>query len=536
MVFRITLATSVACIIGLLMCKSLAAVRQLDVKLVQTDETDGGRKDEVGLGAVAAGKMLRGRYKLHSFMHREEWHPAMIPRGGDFFGGGILRGGDRFGGGRDHGWGYGMGGVHGGMGGGAMGGVGQQFPANGKLQEFASRARPEHLGTGSFGDVWKAWDTVRNEYVALKIFYKDKMYLTLHTAKMYQLMDALRSNMEECKVVMNMAQQEALFPDGAKRLCMCFGEHISDARSGEPLFLVQEMCGKSMADIHKEVRYDASFVRRVIKEVLQAIVFLNKMDPPMLHHDLKLENAVVSDQGNAKLIDFGALVPFTQPYKPGVACTPMMAPPETPECYQPPLFDSRGQSWAFDTWAAGVMYWELLCRQRPARQKIPHHRKCFDGSTGLGDSHDFDIINALLQVNPRARMAPDQAVAALEKRDPSRQEEVIEPEHLSPTPRPLVHGEILCDEFGPAELRMSDDGAYTVFFYAEGPENCNSYPRLTSPAVWCESGYKAMGHVAYSTGFKVENKAIWQIPRGSGSCEFRVSPRVNKKGPVLVFK
>ena len=49
-------------------------------------------------------------------------------------------------------------------------------------------------------------------------------------------------------------------------------------------------------------------VAKIIKEVICAVYYLHNMDPPIIHRDIKLENALIDKNGVAKLTDFLILV------------------------------------------------------------------------------------------------------------------------------------------------------------------------------------------------------------------------------------
>lgn len=273
-----------------------------------------------------------------------------------------------------------------------------------------------HLGTGSFGDVWKAFDKQANEYVAVKIFYKGREYLTKARAKLDPWLTwQLEKSKEECQKTINIVNMGSVYPEGVGHICKCKAEHISDAGLYDPIFLVQEMCGTSLAEIlqRKEV-FSKAYVRQIMTGILNGLAFLNRLDPPQVHHDLKPENVVVSDSGVAKIIDFGAMVPFNAAGQAQhIACTPSYAPPEGAHCPRPPNFSLQdGKPWSFDAWAAGKIYWELNCHVRWL--KIPADAKCPDdsklGATGSGSATDLQVIAGLMQTDPASRTEP--AVAA----------------------------------------------------------------------------------------------------------------------------
>lgn len=334
---------------------------------------------------LAAGHVLRGRYELHSFIGRVN---LTWPEPGQDFPSYPVMGGKE-----------------------------------NKLNGFSSEG---HLGRGSFGDVWKAKVLGTNEFVAVKIFYTGNMYITRKLLDGWTWMSGLVGMAkQECQDVIDLMKQQSVFAEGASHICRCLGEHISDAGSKDPLFVVQEMCGTSLKTFWDQGKnMDLKWDRHVIEGVLLGVSFLNKVSPPLVHHDLKLENVVVSDSGEAKLIDFGAMIRFNQAGNwASTACTVIYAPPEAPRCYQPPNFDLTGPSWAFDIWTVGVTYFELLSGSRGAppeglleRLENPALKQKLESEGWQGKMEDLEVVEALLQRSPALRPSPDDVLQLMGKR------------------------------------------------------------------------------------------------------------------------
>ncbi|CAJ1384617.1 unnamed protein product [Effrenium voratum] len=130
---------------------------------------------------------------------------------------------------------------------------GSQFPDTGKMVKYAAYGT-SHLGTGSFGDTWKAYDINLRKYVAVKIFYTRgggmpaAGFLTPHTVRVMgaKVKSMVQEAVEECTAVKTMVRGEHGI--GPQRLCQCFEDHVNDASEHEPIFLVLELCGKSLTE------------------------------------------------------------------------------------------------------------------------------------------------------------------------------------------------------------------------------------------------------------------------------------------------
>jgi len=237
----------------------------------------------------------------------------------------------------------------------------------------ADRAQLEmigHVAKGSFGDVWRAVDQKRNNReVAVKIFYEKKPHLRYLTwsdapegSSLHQL---LMSNVKECNTIKSITLQPLSRKLGAERICRCFEEHVTDAAADperEPLFLVQEMCGQGLDRYIRERSkpVDLAMTKEYAIQLVEGLIFLQNLQPPIIHHDLKPENMAVDEKG-LKFIDWGEMVIATPENEAQRPCpqsrTDVFAPPEGIGgniCFQMP-------SHSYDIYAAGLIILELLC-------------------------------------------------------------------------------------------------------------------------------------------------------------------------------
>ena len=73
--------------------------------------------------------------------------------------------------------------------------------------------------------------------------------------------------------------------------------------------LVQDYIpGTSLKDLlNQGKRFSQAQVRQIAVDVLQILIYLHELNPPVLHRDIKPSNLIMSDDGHIYLVDFGAV-------------------------------------------------------------------------------------------------------------------------------------------------------------------------------------------------------------------------------------
>lgn len=74
-------------------------------------------------------------------------------------------------------------------------------------------------------------------------------------------------------------------------------------------YLAQDLAaGTSLADwVEAGGRVDEAEARRIAAEVLEVLVYLHGLSPPVIHRDIKPQNIIRRDDGHIYLVDFGAV-------------------------------------------------------------------------------------------------------------------------------------------------------------------------------------------------------------------------------------
>eukprot|EP00929_Paragymnodinium_shiwhaense_P029765 TRINITY_DN1699_c0_g1_i1.p1 TRINITY_DN1699_c0_g1~~TRINITY_DN1699_c0_g1_i1.p1 ORF type:complete len:468 (-),score=71.44 TRINITY_DN1699_c0_g1_i1:325-1650(-) len=325
----------------------------------------------------------------------------------------------------------------------------------------------KHLGKGSFGDTWQAYDHVKKKHVALKIFYDrhapgGPRYVDWNSASA-TIKEDLKDNAAECSLQQWLVAQRNVYEKGAAHICQCYAEHVMDQqKSDRPCFLVLEMCGGSLYDfLHGRDDDDDDDGRNgqqpvgrqggrlLMKQLLEALLFLNKLN--MIHHDVKPFNIVVNPQTlYLKLIDFGATVRATKAWQTtGIPQTPTYSPPEAgPRSpYSFHMAKDGTGSGSFDIYAAGLMWLEAICPKLHAGYwyKISDGRATSDSAANTARQKAYSLcpevedwvpeLRCIIQMTRRAEDRYDASkVLAME---PLKSTQDIAPPHDFPdSPEP----------------------------------------------------------------------------------------------------
>jgi len=99
-------------------------------------------------------------------------------------------------------------------------------------------------------------------------------------------------------------------------------------------------------------------VLRLITQVLEATIYLHERR--ICHRDLSLENTLLSEDGDARVIDFGVARVYEADWLAEKGTIGKIG-YQSPECYAGEHYDGRDN----DIWAIGVMLWRMLFGVQP---------------------------------------------------------------------------------------------------------------------------------------------------------------------------
>ena len=232
----------------------------------------------------------------------------------------------------------------------------------------------QELGRGGYAVVYKAWDSLLAQYVALKLIRSEEEGLT----------DAPKAG--EAEILREARMAARLSHPNIVRIWEVGTE-------GDRHFLSMEYIeGKSLSRLLKadgkapRLPVFYSGARRLLillRDVARALHHAHSDRPPIVHRDVKPQNILVDPDGRACLVDFGLAREMTRS---GGRLTVTGVTKGTP-CYMAPeqaLGRAAEVDARTDVWALGAILYEFLAGKPP-----------FRGPT------DRDILNQVVQEDPR---------------------------------------------------------------------------------------------------------------------------------------
>lgn len=242
------------------------------------------------------------------------------------------------------------------------------------------------VGCGTFSVVKEAVDELTNERVAIKCIPKSK----LSTAS-----DIIHFK-QEVKVVL-MLDHPGIIKIRDFLVDPLYYYVITDYCSGGTL-LEQNIDSDSV---------DEEYVKQIFKQILETVCYMHEQK--VAHRDLKLENIMLDDYGQIKLVDFGFSKHAEQDHLFSTPCgSPAYAAPEI-------IDGKKYNGMEADMWSCGVILFTLLTGSLPwsGRNQMSVFKQIREGKViipaGVG-THAAALITNLMQNSPEKRMTARQAL------------------------------------------------------------------------------------------------------------------------------
>jgi len=191
--------------------------------------------------------------------------------------------------------------------------------------------KPEKIGEGTYGVVYKAKDTIGGDYVALKVIQLDSEEGIPSTA------------------IREIALLKDLQHPNIVRLLDVKNEHKNLTLVFE--FLDQDL--KHYLDASGPEGLDLLTVKSFLYQLLKGLAYCHQKK--VLHRDLKPQNLLINNEGILKLADFGLARGFGIPVKSYTheVVTLWYRAPDV-------LLGSKNYSTSVDIWSVGCIFAELL--------------------------------------------------------------------------------------------------------------------------------------------------------------------------------
>ena len=218
----------------------------------------------------------------------------------------------------------------------------------------------EELGHGGFAFVYRVTLQNTNKSYAMKVISKEKYSRYQNTTTI----DKLRNEIEI---------QMSLNHPNVVQSKYSFSDEFN-------YYIVLEYCpGKSvqyLLDNSEQNRLSEKETRKILTDVIQGLIYIQNHQ--IIHHDLKLDNFLIGNNGDVKIADFGlATVLHHFETKSSIVCgTTNYLSPELLRC------ENKNHGFEVDIWSIGVSAFIMLTGRAP-----------FDGGTKEATFENIRNIN-----------------------------------------------------------------------------------------------------------------------------------------------
>lgn len=240
------------------------------------------------------------------------------------------------------------------------------------------------LGKGAFGKVNLGMHKLTGKLVALKSIKKE--FLGDEESK--------RKMMQEFAILRQLRHRNVI------RLYETF-------ESQKHIVFVIELCpgGDLLTYVRKRRRLNEDVARHVFRQLLDGLSYCHSKQ--VLHRDIKLDNALLSADGELKLCDFGVSKQVRKDELMREQCG-------TPAYIAPEILRGKGYlGFEVDVWSAGVVLYAMLHGSVPFNAPDMHdlHKLILTGKFKLRTdiSHEArDLLRKMLELDPTKRITTEQ--------------------------------------------------------------------------------------------------------------------------------
>lgn len=244
------------------------------------------------------------------------------------------------------------------------------------------------MGKGAFGKVNLAIHRLSGKFVALKSINKQFLNQEQSKRKVMQEFNILRRT-RHCNIV---------------RLYESF-------ETQQHIVFVMEVCGGGdlLTYVRRRRKLKEDTARFLFRQIISGLACCH--EKRVLHRDIKLDNILLTSQGDVKICDFGV----SQLVTPGQTMTEQCG---TPAYIAPEVFRNEGyQGFASDIWSAGVVLYAMLYGAVPfkASNMAELHRQVIERQPSYKEEElspeALSLLKGILEKDPARRLNSDQILA-----------------------------------------------------------------------------------------------------------------------------
>ena len=231
------------------------------------------------------------------------------------------------------------------------------------------------IGSGAFGKVYKAMHNETEKIYAIKIikYFKEEN----------KLKDVL-THIDNINYIYKNVQQETSLMrilNSSKYIVKYYGSYFS--RRSNTLWLILEYCSSgSVIDLMLSMdrSYNEIEIATIIKMILNGLIIIHKKN--LIHRDIKGSNILLSEDGFAKIADFGVAAKLE--------CGFRNSQKGSPYWMSPQIILNKNYDYKTDIWSLGMTCIEMIKGEPPNSFLSPKEVMSLIGKNNLNVNKFFD--------------------------------------------------------------------------------------------------------------------------------------------------